>query len=57
MIQLVTVHSKGYRNGTSKNMGLRKFWPDLEITVYMFLMGLKVSLWDDNCISESQIFL
>ena len=36
-------------------MGLRNFWPDLEITVYMFLMGLKVSLWDDNNIASQSL--
>ena len=32
----------GVTNGTSKNMGLRKFWQDLEISE-VFLTSLKIS--------------
>ena len=33
---------KGVANGTSKNVGLRKFWQDLEISE-AFLISLEVS--------------
>ena len=29
-------------NGTSKNVGLRKFWQDLEISVQAFLISFEV---------------
>ena len=43
-------------NGQLKmlNMGLRKFWPDLEILEAF--MGLNVSFLHVICISESQFF-
>ena len=37
--RLITI---GVANGTSKNMGLRKFWQDLEISE-AFLISLEVS--------------
>ena len=41
---------------TTKNVGLRKFWPDVEI-LEAFLMGLKVSFSSDFCVLESRFFL
>ena len=35
---------QGVANGTSKNVGLRKFWQDLEISEALFL-SLKVSFF------------
>lgn len=42
-------------NGTSINMGLGKFWPDLEISE-AFLMGLEVSFLGAFWVSVSSIF-
>ena len=37
-------HSQGVANGTSKNVGLGKFWQDLEISE-AFLISLEVSFF------------
>ena len=41
---VLAVTTIGVANGTSKNVGLRKFWQDLEISE-AFLISLKVSFF------------
>jgi len=40
---------QGVANGTSKNVGLRKFWLDLEISE-AFLISLEVSFFHGLCL-------
>ena len=44
MMVVLAVTTIGVANGTSKNVGLRKFWQDLEISE-AFLISLKVSFF------------
>ena len=44
MMVVLAVTTIGVVNGTSKNVGLRKFWQDLEISE-TFLISLKVSFF------------
>ena len=44
MMVVLAVTTIGVVNGTSKNVGLRKFWQDLEISE-AFLISLKVSFF------------